>query len=65
MAGVKCHSKRGFDDRGKAARWFDSVYPDDATAQDVAQAIGSRLANAVVAAEVEGRVATRRCRWPS
>jgi threonyl-tRNA synthetase len=31
-------------------------YPDDATALDVAGAIGSRLANAVVAAEVEGQV---------
>jgi threonyl-tRNA synthetase len=30
-------------------------YPDDATALDVARAIGSRLANAVVAAEVEGQ----------
>ncbi|MCL4206023.1 MAG: threonine--tRNA ligase [Pirellulaceae bacterium] len=31
-------------------------YPDDATALDVARAIGSRLANAVVAAEVEGEI---------
>jgi threonyl-tRNA synthetase len=31
-------------------------YPDDATALDVAGAIGSRLASAVVAADVEGRV---------
>ena len=30
-------------------------HPDDATALDVARAIGSRLANAVVAAEVEGQ----------
>jgi len=31
-------------------------YPDQATALDVAQAIGSRLASAVVAAEVDGQV---------
>ena len=31
-------------------------YPDQATAMEVAQSIGSRLAGAVVAAEVDGQV---------
>jgi len=38
-------------------------YPDQATAMDVAQSIGSRLAGAVVAAEVEARCATPCGRW--